>query len=125
MKTYITDNFFQEEFACKCPYDCDMKDGSEMSKDFVGDLQVVREVINRPIVVRSGLRCTEWNASEGGAPDSAHTKGVGVDIACNTSKERHELIGALKGLFCRIGIGKTFIHVDIDDSKAQDVMWVY
>ena len=25
----------------------------------------------------------------------------------------------------RIGIGNTFIHVDIDDSKSSDVIWTY
>jgi hypothetical protein len=33
-------------------------------------------------------------------------------------------------LFCahgikRIGIGKTFIHVDVDDTLPQNVMWLY
>jgi len=27
--------------------------------------------------------------------------------------------------FDRIGIGATFIHVDIDESKPQDVLWEY
>lgn len=126
MKTFITKDFYREEFACKCPYDdCDMKDGSKMSVGFIKDLQAVRDVLGVPITVRSGLRCAKWNEHEGGKEDSAHTKGVGADLACNASRFRFELVTALKGLFCRIGIGKTFVHVDEDKSKAQDVMWVY
>ena len=27
--------------------------------------------------------------------------------------------------FRRIGVGSTFIHVDSDEEKAQDVIWTY
>jgi len=35
------------------------------------------------------------------------------------------LLSILPEFFNRIGIASNFIHVDIDESKAPDVLWVY
>lgn len=122
----LTDNFSAHEFACKCPDEyCDMKDGTKMDGAFIQTLQIIREVYKKPIKIRSGLRCKDWNEHEGGEEDSAHTKGLGADLGCLFSRDRYELLPLIRSLFPRIGIGKDFIHVDMDESKDQDVMWVY
>ncbi|MCK5018670.1 MAG: hypothetical protein KAS32_16535 [Candidatus Peribacteraceae bacterium] len=121
----LTANFSAEEFACKCPNDCDMKDGGKMDRVFVQSLQVIRDVLKKPLTITSGLRCKEWNKQCGGKDDSAHLKGLAADIECNYSTDRYDLIPLLRGLFGRIGIDKKFFHVDQDDSKSQNVMWVY
>ena len=40
--------------------------------------------------------------------------------------DRFKLEGILREVgFKRIGMGSTFIHVDIDKDKAQNVLWTY
>ena len=52
--------------------------------------------------------------------------GLAVDISCNSSRDRSIILTALiDSGFTRIGIGKTFIHVDLDKSKSQNVIWMY
>ena len=121
------ENFTKEEFACKCPRDCDMKDGGKMDPGFMRDLQISREVHGEPVYVVSGLRCVWWNKQEGGKDDSAHLTGNGADLECKNSRPRWNLVGVLRGLFRRIGIAKTFIHIDNlpESKKVQDVLWVY
>ena len=57
--------------------------------------------------------------------------GIGhvVDIACLNSKDRYELVEVAQNFFKRIGISKGlyggFVHLDVDRSKIQEVMWLY
>jgi hypothetical protein len=51
---------------------------------------------------------------------------MAADIACSGSRERFHMVRALLGVgFDRIGIGRTFIHVDNDPAKSEDVIWHY
>jgi len=125
MSEWLYKNFTKAEFACKCPRDCDMKDGGKMNPEFMRDLQVTREVYNDVMTIVSGLRCAWWNEKSGGKEDSAHLEGKAADISCTQSRQRFNMKGVLRGLFCRIGTDKFFIHVDNDKNKAQDVEWVY
>ena len=66
------------------------------------------------------------NKEVGGVPTSSHLLGLAVDIRCANSRERFDLINVLlKKGFNRIGIGSTFIHVDIDLDKSPNVIWTY
>ena len=48
------------------------------------------------------------------------------DIACVKSDDRFEMLTALlKVGFNRIGVASTFVHVDIDKDKSQNVIWTY
>lgn len=78
-----------------------------------------------PFILTSGYRNPEHNAEIGGVSDSAHTKGLAVDI-----KKPDDPLLALKmvwalGLagFDRIEIATQHIHVDIDGTKPHPVMW--
>ena len=55
--------------------------------------------------------------------------GKAVDIACTTSKDRYELVEVAQKFFKRIGISGgqygVFVHLDVDRSKVQEVMWLY
>ena len=53
--------------------------------------------------------------------------GLACDIAVPTSRLRFKVLDAIfdRQLFDRVGIAKTFIHVDIDEDKTQMVTWVY
>lgn len=100
--------------------------GQLMDSKILSMLDKAREIYGKPININSGYRTIRHNANVGGKPQSSHLKGLAVDIACNNSRDRHNLLKTLRHVgFNRIGIAKTFIHVDIDQDKSSDVLWVY
>jgi len=100
--------------------------GKNMSDELISMLDIARKKYGKAIVINSGYRTVKRNAKVGGTPESSHTKGLAVDIACNNSTDRFKLEGILRKVgFKRIGVAKTFIHADIDKDKAQNVLWTY
>jgi len=79
----------------------------------------------KAIYISSGWRCMEYNKLVGGVGDSAHTTGKAVDIFCTSSGDRFQLLSHAIQLFERIGIGSTFLHLDVDETKDQGVIWLY
>jgi len=101
---------------------------------FIKKLQKVRDIIGRPIIITSGVRCEFYNTSIKASMNSSHipdSYGMGnaVDIACTNSKDRYELVELSQKFFKRIGISGGqyggFVHLDVDRSKVQEVMWLY
>ena len=97
-------------------------------------LQKVRNIIGRPIIITSGVRCEFYNTSIKASMNSSHLQdsygmGNAVDIACTNSKDRYELVELSQKFFKRIGISGGsyggFVHLDVDRSKVQEVMWLY
>ena len=115
----LTTNFSRDEFKCPC---CD---ASEINVGFVMRLQLARDAIGRSMAINSGYRCKSRNEAVGGVESSAHRRGLAADIRCLNSSVRMALISILPDFFTRIGVASNFIHVDIDESKSPDVMWLY
>ena len=100
--------------------------GQLMDKELLEMLDDVRDKFDKPIHINSGYRTPQHNEAVGGTENSSHLKGLAVDIACDNSIDRFDLINCLLDVgFNRIGVAKTFIHADIDPDKAQGVMWTY
>ena len=100
--------------------------GQLMDKELLEMLDDVRDKFDKPIHINSGYRTPQHNEAVGGTENSSHLKGLAVDIACDNSIDRFDLINCpLDVGFSRIGVAKTFIHADIDPDKAQGVMWTY
>lgn len=78
-------------------------------------------------IITSGFRTvSENNALPSAATDSAHTKGEAVDIYCVDDRKRQILLDVVRANgINRIGIGKTFIHIDISKTLPQNVTWNY
>ena len=115
----ISENFYWDEFECNCG--CGM---DSINLELVDKIQKVRDEYG-PIRISSGCSCKAWNEKEGGKPDSAHLKGLALDVVCNNSSDRYRLLTKLTWDFRRIGVHKSFIHVDIDSDKPEEVIWVY
>lgn len=112
--------FELEEFACPCCGE------SKMDEDFLRLLDDARELAGVPFKITSGYRCKEHNKKVGGKANSAHTKGLAVDISTTTSNARYEILDSLfLHKFNRLGIGVDFIHADTDESLPQEVVWLY
>ena len=100
--------------------------GINMSGELVLMLDEMREDAGFPFKITSGYRTESHNKKVGGVSSSSHTKGLAVDISCSNSRKRAIIIElALKKGINRIGIAKSFIHLDIDREKSPSVIWLY
>lgn len=96
--------------------------------DLMAMLDVARARAGVPFVITCGLRTPEHNAEVGGEHDSAHLPNhhglsYAVDIACDNSEDRFAMVFALEDAgLRRIVLEPQCIHVDIDESKPQDVL---
>ena len=97
----------------------------KMDKDFLAKLDKAREFAKVPFVINSAYRSPE-HAESIKNPTSSHIKGLAVDIRTTDSRTRYKVLNALMHVgFNRIGIADTFIHVDDDKDKSQQVIWTY
>lgn len=89
-------------------------------------LDRMRHFAGIPILLTSGFRCREYNSKVGGSPTSSHLSGLAMDISCSDTSHRYFYIAAaIKAGFPRIGIGRNYLHLDIDDSKPGPLLWLY
>jgi len=114
-------NFKIEEFDSP-----DLKgSGYEMDQDFLTMLDIARNRAGTPFIINSGYRTEEHNDSLNASKTSSHLKGVAADISCKNSMKRRVILKSLFDVgFTRIGIARTFIHVDNDKTKP-DAIWLY
>jgi len=105
--------------------------GERMQPKFLEKLDKAREIAKIPFTITSGYRVPadiERLAKRGYkvSKNSSHLKGCAADIAILDSNSRYIILDALlKAGFNRIGISNTFIHVDSDLDKPQNVIWTY
>ena len=97
----------------------------KMDADFLAKLDKAREFAKVPFIINSAYRSPEHPESIKN-PTSSHIKGLAVDIRTTDSRTRYKVLNALIHVgFNRIGIADTFIHVDDDKDKSQQVIWTY
>ena len=97
-----------------------------MDEGFLDSLDNARTIAGIPFIITSAWRSPEHNKKVGGTPNSSHLKGLAVDIVADDSRKRFTILQALIAAgFTRIGIAKTFIHVDGDTEKDPRVTWLY
>lgn len=115
MYKYFTD----KELSCR---HCGL---NKMKKAFMKNIDKARELSNVPFNVTSAYRCKEHNKNIGGVENSAHTKGLAIDISY---KNTHQLYRIVESLMLvsdfRIIIypKKKFIHIDCDFSKSPKIL---
>lgn len=104
--------------------------GERMQRDFMWRLDDIRKLVDVPLIISSGIRSEAHNKEVGGVDGSSHVDGWAADIVCRSSSLRWKIINqaiyiVADPIIRRIGIGKTFIHLDADPSKPQGVIWLY
>lgn len=115
----ISEHFTREEVVCKCGCGYSLID-----RTLLDMLENARKLACVKFIINSWCRCQAYNDSlPNSVPDSAHIKGLAVDISAKLNKQII-LKSLRKAGFKRIGIAKTFIHVDVDMDKPQKE-WTY
>ena len=114
--------FSPSEFR-RCTPPCDITD---MKAAFLARMDDVREAAGIPLVLNSAYRSVEYEKKHGRPGTSSHCKGLALDIRCNSYANRWKIVtAAIRCGVTRIGIGKTYVHLDMDPEKQQGVIWDY
>lgn len=122
----VLDHFSLDEFDCKCG-SCGYV-GADMTDESLEMLDKARDLAGVPFKVNRGISCPTHNAMIGGSETSSHLpdRACAFDIAAEHSSDRYRIVeGAIAAGFRRIGIGRTFIHMDTDDTKSDQLIWLY
>ena len=129
----ITKNFSVDEMMCHCGCGED-----SMDMDFMDILQNIREDMNRPLKISSGVRCAKHNSivSSTGSngphvPRKEGTKASDILISGADAlrlvdiARKHGISGV--GISQRGPHAKRFIHIDTlsDDKHPRPTMWSY
>ncbi len=103
--------------------------GQKMDRVFLKLLDQARDRAGVPFKILSGYRTIEHNLLVNGKKNSSHLFGLAADIYLpKNSRNRFLIINALLEIgFNRIGINfkGRFVHVDMDRSKDENVLWTY
>ena len=101
----------------------------EMQDSFMQKIGRIRHEVGVPLRVTSGYRCpVHNNAVSSTGENGPHTTGHAVDIAADSRLRYHLVNAALAEGITRIGIAKTFIHLDDltpADGVPDQVIWTY
>lgn len=115
-----SDHFTVAEVSCSCG--C----GARLSEEFLELLEDVRTTLGLPMTVNSAARCPQHNMEVGGKPASAHTHNCAVDIKCPDGEYYYRLLeAAIECGVPRIGLAKTFLHLDNDPTLPTPRVWFY
>lgn len=115
--------FKPHEFECKCGK-CKLGYGM-MDEKLLSMLDELREKAGIPLVLSSAYRCRAHNSTlKEAVENSSHTKGKAVDIKCYDSATRFKILKAAFDVgFRRIEPRETWVHLDVDSDKPQDVVF--
>ena len=65
----------------------------------ISRLNPIRELYGHPIYINSGYRCEKLNKKVGGSTNSAHKKGLAVDMTTGTKEGNKELFNIIRAKF--------------------------
>lgn len=103
----ISKHFSRSEFTCKCG--CGL---NTVDTQLLMFLEKIRAYFNKPVIINSGCRCTEYNRKVGGAKKSQHLIGRAADITVGSVSPQDVADYAESIGVPGIGRYKTFTHID-------------
>jgi len=101
---------------------------SDLHPTLVDLIRSAQAMCGFSFTITSGFRPKSYELSKGRDGSSSHSKtpGLAVDISARDSHTRYKVLLSLGYLGApRLGVGKTFIHVDIDESKPHPIIFTY
>lgn len=118
---YIPKHFTPSEFE---KLGCSIDD---IDPNSLRALDYARSHAGIPFILTSAYRSKESELAKGRTGNSAHTRGRAFDIACSSDRQRFLIIrSCIVAGFTRIGIAKTYVHVDNDYSCLPSPrVWLY
>ena len=129
----LTKNFAVSEMECKCG--CGTAD---MDEDFMKILQNIREDMNRPLKISSGVRCANHNSKVSSTgkdgPHVPRKNGTAASDILIAGADALRLIDIARkhgisgvGISQRGNHAKRFIHLDTisDNHHPRPTMWSY
>ena len=111
----IAEYFSLYEFACPC---CSRV---MLHPLLLKKLVEFRSIINKPIYITSGYRCSEYNQKVGGIPGSYHLRGMAADIHVQDIILSDLLFYAQEIGFTGIGFYEenNFLHLDVRSGSKR------
>lgn len=98
----------------------------DLNPKLVERLIYAQKMCGEQFIVTSGFRSQAYERSKGRKGTSSHCKGLAVDVSAVNSHLRFKIVaGCILAGFPRLGIGKTFVHLDIDETKAHPIIFHY
>ena len=123
-----TKNFNPEDdkkLLCTCGHpDCDQR---SISQEHLNRMQKVRDIVDHPLGVTSGGRCTNHPNETHRTTPADHQKMQGGDVSCNGATRGNIVQAGLAAGCNAIGVAKTFVHLGYRPElpKGHLTMWVY
>ncbi|HET9304848.1 MAG TPA: D-Ala-D-Ala carboxypeptidase family metallohydrolase [Candidatus Sulfotelmatobacter sp.] len=119
----LSENFTRTELECRCG--CGT---CNVEQSLLDALEQFRRLVNQPIIINSGYRCSKHNEESNGQPDSQHMSGRAADIRVSGKKAR-ELYALAQRIPSIRGIGvddyRDYIHIDTRPGLYAPVKWCY
>lgn len=98
----------------------------ELNPKLVDRIILAQRMCGEQFTITSAYRSQGYERSKGRKGSSSHCKGLAVDVSAVNSHLRFKIVaGCILAGFPRLGIGKTFIHIDIDETKPHPIIFHY
>lgn len=98
----------------------------ELNPKLVDRIILAQRMCGEQFTITSAYRSQGYERSKGRKGSSSHCKGLAVDVSAVNSHLRFKIVaGCILAGFPRLGIGKTFIHLDIDETKPHPIIFHY
>lgn len=98
----------------------------DLDTELVSLLRSAQAISGIRFSISSARRSKSYELSRGRDGSSSHVKGLAVDILTSDSHTRYKVLLSLAMVGVpRLGVGKNFIHADIDLKKAHPIIFHY
>lgn len=99
---------------------------SDLNPALVDAVIMAQKMAGFQFTITSAFRSQAWERSKGRKGTSSHCKGLAVDVSTRDSHCRYNvLLAAAYSGIPRIGVGKNFLHLDIDETKSHPIIFHY
>lgn len=108
--------YFHDLEFLACTPSCNI---AQMDKQFLEELDELREACGFPLVLNCAYRSKQWDLSKGRSGNSYHTKGRAVDVRCFDNEKRAIIVRQALRFGFTVGVYPRFIHIDNRDFTSR------